>query len=114
MMRSKPLTEIAQGMLQAVQAKRTCWTQHTLGRGLWLVLSRDDTRFVLSLRREGVFPSEHEVAVCMRDFGVPEGTEPMRRQQTTPTAGRSIRWCIVDLRWRELATIDEQRMVTVS
>lgn len=99
-MMRKSLSEIAGEMLRAAQTQRTCWAQY---RGLWLVLSHDDDRFELSLRREGVFPSEDEVAVWMREFGVPEGSEPQRRQQTTSTAGRPIcRLYMVDLRWRQI------------
>lgn len=95
------LQEIVVGMRRAVEQKPVCWTEYTLGGGLRLILSRNDERYVLSLRREGVFPSETEVAVCVRVFGLPEGTEP-RRRQLTENKGRSIRWCIVDLGWTEL------------
>lgn len=98
------LQEIVAGMRRAVEQRPVCWTEFTLGGGLRLILSRNDERFVLSLRREGVFPSEHEVAVLVREFGVPEGTEPSRRQLTdNKSAGRTIRWFIVDLAWREVA-----------
>ncbi len=95
------LQEIAAGMRRAVEQKSVCWTEFTLSGGLRLILSRNDERFVLSLRREGVFPSEQEVAVLVREFGLPEGTEP-RRRQLTENKGRSIRWFIVDLAWTEI------------
>lgn len=100
------LQEIVAGMRRAVEQRPVeqrpvCWTEFTLGGGLRLILSKNDERYVLSLRREGVFPSEHEIAVLVREFGLPEGTEP-RRRQLTENRGRSIRWCIVDLAWTEL------------
>lgn len=95
------LQEIATGMRRAVDQKPVCWTEHTLSGGLRVILSHNDERYVLSLRREGVFPSEQEIAILVREFGLPEGTEP-RRRQLTENKGRTIRWFIVDLGWTEL------------
>lgn len=96
------LQEIADGMRRAVLSKPVCWSEYTLGHGLRVILSRSEERWVLSLRRPGVFPSLDEVRICAERFGVPEGTEPSRRQLQDNKPAPPVRWFIVDLAWTEI------------
>lgn len=75
----------------------------TLARGLRIVLERAEDEWRLKLGREGVFPSLTEVAICVKAFGVPEGTDPQyrRTQVELPKTGRKAQFAIVELAWRE-------------
>lgn len=97
---SKKLAEIAAEMRAAVGSRgsRVVW----LPRGLEIVLIRNEERFLVKVRREGVYPSEQEVEVVSRAFGVPVGTEPVRRTAQDWTKGYRRQMFVVELGWTEL------------
>lgn len=84
--------------------KDKAWNMRTLPRGLQLLLSFEDTRWRLALRRTDVAPSEEEVALCVEAFDVP--AEPRRRNYTSSekssvTHHKTV-FHIVELTWREI------------
>lgn len=98
------LPEIAGRMRAALVGRDSGWVQQDLGRGLAIVLSRDGDQYRLAMRREGVYPSIDEVAICSRVFGVPDGSEPVRvtpRKSKSPADGRTVVYYVVELHWRE-------------
>ncbi|MGV8953691.1 MAG: hypothetical protein ACOH2M_21515 [Cypionkella sp.] len=75
-----------------------------LGRGLHLVLERNEGRCRLALGREApVVPSEQEVAICAAAFSLPP--EPRRSSRAArwrqPRTGRMVNFNIVELFWTE-------------
>lgn len=104
------LRQVAAGLRQTLdwsqQAGRARgWIQRPLKNGLQIVYSYCGDEWRLALRREGVPPSENEVAVIRRDFDVPEGALRFDNQQTEthPKTRRKIRYHRVELLWREQA-----------
>ena len=99
---SKKLAVIAQEMRAAVGAGG--YRLIPLARGLQIGLHRREDRFRLVVRREGVFPSEQEVEIVRQAFGVPEEcvAEVGSKTEQHPVTKRTIRWQVVELRWREL------------
>jgi hypothetical protein len=98
------LQEIAAGMRQAVGSRgsRVVW----LPRGLEIVLMRNEERFVLKVRREGVYPAEREVEIVSQAFGVPVGTEPAQRIAMDWSKGYRRAMYVVEMGWTELPAVD--------
>jgi hypothetical protein len=76
-------------------------------RGLYLQLTMgaEADTLLLILRREAVFPTMIEIAKWVEAFGVPDGTDNMRRRSwssTHPKTQRPLRWCAVTFTWREI------------
>jgi hypothetical protein len=104
------LRQIAQGMRQGLDwsrqaGKDRAWNLRSLPRGLQLLLSYQDDRWRLALRRTDVYPSEEEVELCARAFDVPDC--PRRRNYTSSekssiTNHKTV-YYIVELTWREIA-----------
>lgn len=102
-------TKAREGKLAAVaQTMRTRADEsgqaHTrLPAGLEIVMQRRDGRWRLALGREGVYPSDTEVRVCLVAFQAPEETELVRRLQrsTHPKTGRQRIYHIVECFWVE-------------
>ena len=102
------LDTIAGNMRQHIQTAGAAWSHQRLAHGLELVLQRriEQTgviRWRLALGRESVPPSDDEVAICRRSFGVPEATDPSRKQvmRTNSKTNKSIVWHIAELEWIE-------------
>jgi hypothetical protein len=107
------LRQTAQAMRQGLDwskqaGKETAWNLRTLPRGLQLLLSYQDNRWRLALRRTDVAPSEKEVELCARAFDVP--AEPRRRNYTSSekasVTNHKVVYHIVELSWREIDTGD--------
>jgi hypothetical protein len=99
----KRITDIAAEMrADLADQPFSCTRPVRLGGGLELLLHRNGPQYRLSLRREGVYPSEQEVGICAAAFGVAEGSEPGRRVQNDLLAGWKRQLHVVDLVWREL------------
>lgn len=77
--------------------------------GLHLQLQKgaDDGTLLLHLRREATYPTLIEAQKWAEAFGVPDGTDNMRRRSwdsTHPKTQRPLRWCAVTITWREIAS----------
>lgn len=84
------------------------WAEQRLERGLVIVLQRrveqdGKHRWRLALGRTDVAPSDDEIAICCRSFGVPAGTEHevKRTERTSKKTGKLITWHIVEMYWYE-------------
>ncbi len=80
------------------------YIERSLPGGLQLILSaQPGHQRTLTLRREGVPPSDTEVSVCAAAFGLSDIAEPVRATLTQrhPTTGRKITYQVVHLRWIE-------------
>jgi len=106
--RPSKLDSIAAYMRQRITDAGAPWNHQRLAHGLKLVLQRhlEPTgviRWRLALGREAVQPSDDEVAICRRSFGVPDAAEPTRRQavRTNSKTRKSTVWHIAELEWRE-------------
>ena len=104
-MTTSKLQSIASGMRSSISQHPTGWTAATLPGGLELVLSRQaGDLWRLALRRERVYPSDTEASILAEVFGVPDGIERANRRSwldTHPKSQRQVRWCVVELTWRE-------------
>lgn len=104
--RPTKLDTIAAAMCQHIERTGAAWVHQRLAHGLELVLQRrlEPTgveRWRLALGREGVQPSEDEVAICRKSFGVPDATDHSRRQlmRTGAKTGKKTIWHIVEMTW---------------
>jgi hypothetical protein len=83
------LDEIASNMRNHILGAGALYSHQRLARGLELVLQRHvesngAVRWRLALGRSDVAPSDEEVAICRKAFGVPDATE----QQMVPSKSR--------------------------
>ena len=86
------LDAIAERMRSHITTVGALYSHQRLERGLEIVLQRHvesngAIRWRLALGRPDVAPSENEIAICRRAFGVPEGTE----HQVVPSKSRMNR-----------------------
>ena len=79
------------------------WNQRTLSRGLQVVLSYDEDRWRLALRRENVPPSEDEIEICMQAWEVPESAHRTMSTASArhPLTDRIVKYHTVELTWLE-------------
>jgi len=85
------------------------YSHQRLPRGLEIVMQRaiepsGAIRWRLALGRQDVAPSEDEIAICRRAFGVPEGTEHaavQSKSRTNPKTKVVSTWYVVDMYWYE-------------
>ena len=103
-----PAAAAAAVMRRALAQARDEFVSAEPERGLYLQLTRGDDAEVLllTLRREAVYPTDVEIATWVEAFGVPDGTDSMRRRSwasTHPKTQRPLRWCAVTVTWREIA-----------
>jgi hypothetical protein len=96
------LSSIAASMRSTIADKPAAWVSQPLPGGLEIVLSHREESWRLALRRLDVYPSDTEVEVCSRVFGVPEGTEPARHRSNDRSNDRIAHYHIVELNWREI------------
>lgn len=100
------LNDIAASMRKGLLLQAHGYASYPLSGGLVLILVRNEPRWRLTLRRREIFPSDNEIKVCRRAFGVPEGTDEQRRVQSERiNARQSVVWWCVDLAWREIETM---------
>lgn len=81
--------------------KPTAWNMRSLTGGLQMLLSYQDEEWRLALRREGVPPSEDEIALCMAAFDVPDECARTRRTRKETKYHQAVTYHIVELTWRE-------------
>lgn len=85
------------------------YTHQAIGNGLEAVLQRrieqsGAERWRLALGRPDVAPSEEEIAICRKAFGVPEGTEHaavQSKSRVSKKTGIVSTWYIVEMYWYE-------------
>ena len=84
------------------------WTHHRLVRGLEIVMQQtvEDTgawRWRLALGRSDVAPSEEEISICSKAFGVPVGTEHTVRtiERKSAKTGIVSTLYVVEMYWYE-------------
>lgn len=84
------------------------YSHQRLARGLEIVLSRtvEDTgahKWRLAIARADVEPSADEVAICRRDFQVPDGSEETRttKARTNDKSRVTTVWHVVEVLWYE-------------
>ncbi|RIK40333.1 MAG: hypothetical protein DCC55_15505 [Chloroflexi bacterium] len=100
---------LTQNMKECVKLAPGGQIYRRLSRGLHVVYARIDGRCRLALGREAPSePSQQEVSILMRAFGVPAGSEQERRQGTwqEPTTERVVTFNVIELRWREVGRSD--------
>lgn len=102
------LTQVAAHMRQALELaqvarKPRAFILRTLPNGLGVCYSYDGDAWRLALRREAVYPADVEIAVIRRDFNIPEsaGEYSYTRTDEHPATRRRIKYCVVELTWRE-------------
>ena len=63
-----------------------------------------DAAVRLAAGREKVDPSDMEIDIIRKSFGVPESAEPQRKQvaSTNPKSKRVIIWHVVEVQWVEV------------
>jgi len=85
------------------------YSHQRLPRGLEIVLQRSTEpsgalRWRLALGRTDVAPSEDEIAICRKAFGVPEGTDHAEVKSKSRINKKSkivTNWHIVEMYWYE-------------
>lgn len=80
------------------------WTRTKLAHGLDMILHRvDEHRWRLALAREGIYPSDTEIAICRESFDVPPAAEEKRTQKVHhhPKTKRTIVYHVAELTWIE-------------
>ena len=100
---------IAATMRSHVVNAGAMYSHQRLPRGLEIVLQRHiesngKVRWRLALGRNEVAPSEDEIAICRKAFGVPEGTEHTAVQSKSRYSEKSkivSNWHIVEMYWYE-------------
>lgn len=102
---SKPakLTGIARTM-RAKADQPGKWDRVKLAHGLDIILHHlGESQWRLALAREGVYPSEHEVAIVRGAFSVPEAAEEMSSEKAHkhPQTGRTINYHRIEIIWEE-------------
>jgi hypothetical protein len=103
------LQTLSQNMKECVKLTPGGQIYRRLSRGLHIVYARIDGRCRLALGREAPSePSQQEVDILMRAFGVPAGSEPERRQAAwrEPVTERTVTFNVIELRWREMGRSD--------
>lgn len=111
MTKTKPseLDAIADRMRSHITTTGAMYSHQRLARGLEIVLQRHvesngALRWRLALGRPDVAPSEDEIAICRKAFGVPEGTEHTAVQSKSRYSEKSkivSNWHIVEMYWYE-------------
>ena len=109
--KTKPnaLEAIATNMRSHVVDAGAMYSHQRLPRGLEIVLQRHiesngAVRWRLALGRPDVAPSEEEIAICRKAFGVPEGTEHaavQSKSRVSKKTGIVSTWYIVEMYWYE-------------
>lgn len=104
------LRATAQAMRQGLDwsrqvGKPSAWNMRTLNGGLQLLLSYHDEQWRLALRREGVPPSEEEIALCLAAFDVPDECARSRRISKETKYHQTVTYHVVELHWREYAPV---------
>lgn len=102
------LDTIASRMRDHITITGAMYSHQRLERGLELVLQRHiesngAVRWRLALGRTDVSPSQNEIEICRRAFGVPEGTEhaEVKSKSRTGKTGIVSTWYIVEMYWYE-------------
>ena len=109
MTKPSKLDAIAARMRSHITTTGAMYSHQRLDRGLELVLQRHTEsngamRWRLALGRSDVEPSDEEVAICRKAFGVPEGTEHTAVQSKSRYSEKSkivSNWHIVEMYWFE-------------
>ena len=107
--KSGKLDEIAVNMRSHVVDAGAMYSHQRLPRGLEIVLQRHiesngAIRWRLALGRNDLAPSDDEIAICRKAFGVPEGTEHTAVQSKSRYSEKSkivSNWHIVEMYWYE-------------
>lgn len=89
------LAAMADEMRKVISPFPRAWVHRTLGRGLHLVLERQETTWRLALGRTAIYPHETEAQICSRCFRVPEGTEWVQLE------GQRKGYRVIECRWVE-------------
>ena len=107
--KTNALESIAANMRSMVVDTGAMYSHQKLARGLQIVLQRNvessgAIRWRLALGRQDVGPSDQEIAICRKAFGVPEGTEHSAVQNKSRVNMKSrivSTWYIVEMYWYE-------------
>ncbi len=107
--KSGKLDEIASNMRRHVVDAGAMYSHQRLQRGLEVVLQRHiessgAVRWRLALGRQDVAPSEDEIAICRKAFGVPVGTEHaavQSKSRKSRKTGNVSTWYVIEMYWYE-------------
>jgi hypothetical protein len=80
------------------------WDRSKLAHGLDIILHRvDDHQWRLAMARDGVYPSDAEVAIVRSAFDVPEAADEARseKQHRHTKTNRIINYRRVEITWQE-------------
>ena len=100
--------DITAGQMRArIAAREQASTDATINGGLHVTLARTGPAYRLTIGREGVVPSVHEVDVLQRAFDVPDGTIPVHTQvvRINPKTNRTYRLDAFIMCWQELEPV---------
>lgn len=98
------LDRMAQEMRRMLTHTQARWVHRKLKGGLELVLQRTDDQWRLALARRETWPSDNEVLVCAKAFGVPapEDVDPKpSRKARRVSRTTSEAWYVMEIFWRE-------------
>lgn len=98
------LEQMAQEMRQFLTQTQARWVHRKLSRGLEIVLQRTDDQWRLALARSETWPSDDEVLICAKAFGVPAPDEvdpKPRRKARRVSRTQSEAWYVMEIFWRE-------------
>ena len=102
------LDTIARNMRDYIAKGGASWSHQRLQRGLEVVLQREIEpagahRWRLALGRAGAPPSDNEIDICRRSFGVPVGAEcdMTKRQRTSPKTRVTTTLFVAEMYWYE-------------
>ena len=95
------LEGMAAEMRTLLQGSQAQWVQRRLPRGLEIVLQRKGERWRLALARPDVWPSDDEIANCLRAFKLLDLVEEQHR---LPAKGRQP-YYVVEMCWREAEVV---------
>lgn len=103
------LEAIANRMRSHVVNSGAMYSHQRMQGGLEIVLQRSTEpsgalRWRLALGRSDVAPSEDEIAICRKAFGVPVGTEHTEvksKSRYSEKSGIASNWYIVEMYWFE-------------
>ena len=94
---------MATNMRKMITDSGARYAHRRLERGLELVLQRTDNRWRLALGRTDVQPSDDEIAICRRAFGVPAGTDEVRthKQRVNLKTDTTTNMYVCEMVWME-------------
>lgn len=93
------LSTIAQQMYDLARVQSRAYVLRPLFGGLQVALERNGECWRLAIARLDTMPTNTEVGVVARDFGVPEGTKWQASHKPNPK--KKVTYKVLECTWRE-------------